>query len=160
MSVSYTHLNILVFGDFMQLPPVRGKQVFQKPERLLPATHFWRLLRLVELKENMRQHGDTTFIDILDALRVGELTANHIASLMDKVNTNMDGEFTIERALRIYPTNLQANDHNRKVLEHFRSKGTEIFKIRAQDQLLDATRPLRDDAHLDTICLLYTSRCV
>lgn len=144
-------INILVFGDLMQLPPVRGKQVFQQPERLLPATHFWRLLTLVELKENMRQHSDTTFIDILNALRVGELTANHIASLMDKVNTNMDGEFAIERALRIYPTNQQVNDHNRKVLEHFRSKGTEIFKIRAQDQLVDASRPFRDDAHLDTI---------
>ncbi|XP_075217863.1 ATP-dependent DNA helicase PIF1-like [Lycorma delicatula] len=99
--------NMLVFGDLMQLPPVREKQVFQQPEHLLLAMHFWQLLTLVELKKNMRQHGDTTFIDILDPLRVGELTNNHIASLMDKVNINMDGEFAIERALQIYPTNQQ-----------------------------------------------------
>jgi len=63
----------------------------------------------------------------------------------------MIGEFSIEKALRIYPTNQQVNKHNRKVLEHFGITGAEIFKIRAQDQLVDATRPLKDGASLDTI---------
>jgi len=39
----------------MQLPPVRASQVFQQPERMIPATHLWRLFSLVELTENMRQ---------------------------------------------------------------------------------------------------------
>ena len=136
-------INVLVFGDLMQLPPVRGKQVFQQPEHLQPATHLWQLFTLIELTENMRQQGDTTFIDILNALRVGELTTNQMAMLMDRVSADEDGEFSIERALRIYPTNQQVDDHNKRVLEHFRSKGVEMFKVQAQDSLIDASRPLK-----------------
>ena len=78
-------INVLLFGDLMQLPPVRGHKVFQQPAHMKPATHLWRHFRLVELKQNMRQQGDTTFIDVLNALRVGELTSKHIEVLLSKV---------------------------------------------------------------------------
>ena len=61
----------MLFCDLMQLPPVRGHQVFQHPEHMKPATQLWRLFRLTELKQNMRQQGDTTFIGVLNALIVG-----------------------------------------------------------------------------------------
>ncbi|CAI6347025.1 unnamed protein product [Macrosiphum euphorbiae] len=76
----------------MQLPPVRASQVFQQPERMIPATHLWRLFSLVELTENMRQQGDKTFIDILNALRVGDLMQSQIEILINKQSTDMDGE--------------------------------------------------------------------
>ncbi|GIY05124.1 ATP-dependent DNA helicase [Caerostris darwini] len=57
-------INVLLFSDLMQLPPV-----FQQPEHMKRATHRWRQFRLVELKQNMRQQGDTTFIDVLNALK-------------------------------------------------------------------------------------------
>ena len=142
-------INVLVFGDLLQLKPVRGKQVFQQPEHMVPATHLWRLFSLVELTENMRQQGDTTFIDILNALRIGELNASHMSVLIDRVSIQEDGEFSIEKALRIFPTNQQVDDHNRRVLEHFRSKHVEMFKITARDTLVDATRPLKDS--IDTV---------
>ncbi|GBP80550.1 hypothetical protein EVAR_39420_1 [Eumeta japonica] len=31
-------INVVLFGDLMQLPPVRGYQVFQQPEHMKPAT--------------------------------------------------------------------------------------------------------------------------
>ncbi|KAH0546547.1 hypothetical protein KQX54_011285 [Cotesia glomerata] len=35
-------INVLLFGDPMQLPPVQGHQVFQQPEHTKPAhTHLW-----------------------------------------------------------------------------------------------------------------------
>ncbi|GBP69404.1 hypothetical protein EVAR_54823_1 [Eumeta japonica] len=126
----------------MQLPPVRGHQVFQQPEHMKPATHLWRQFRLVELKQNMRQQGDTTFIDVLNALRVGELTSEHLEVLLGKVSTDTSDEFSIEKALRIYPTNNQVASHNEKVLQTFEDKGTTIYTIKAQDQLIDATRNL------------------
>lgn len=128
----------------MQLPPVRGHQVFQQPEYMKPATHLWRLFKLVELKQNMRQRGDTTFIDVLNALRVGELTSQHLTILLKKVSTDANNAFSIEKALRIYPTNDQVTKHNDKVLQYFEKKGTNIYTITAQDQLIDATRNLGD----------------
>ncbi|XP_044599069.1 ATP-dependent DNA helicase PIF1-like [Cotesia glomerata] len=143
-------INVLLFGDLMQLPPVRGHQVFQQPEHMKPATHLWRLFRLVELKQNMRQQGDTTFIDVLNALRVGELTSKHMEVFLSKVSTDATDEFSIERALRIYPTNDQVARHNEKVLQSFEDKGTTIYTINAQDQLIDATRNLGNTS-LDSV---------
>ncbi|GIY52635.1 ATP-dependent DNA helicase [Caerostris darwini] len=105
-------INVLLFGDL--LPPVRGHQVFRQPEHMKPATHLWRQFRLVELKQNMRQQGDTTFIDVLNALRVGELTSGHFEIFLEKVSTDTSNEFSIEKALRICPTNDQVARHKKR----------------------------------------------
>ncbi|KAJ8869505.1 hypothetical protein PR048_028496 [Dryococelus australis] len=148
----FSGINMLLFGDLMQLPPVRGNQVFDQPLRLPPETHLWPLFTLVELTENMRQQGNASFVDILNALMIGELQSEHFVELISKVNTCRlaTGEFFIEKALRIYLTNQQANDHNQAVLEHFRAKGTTMFKIKSQDKLLDATRNAKN-IDIDTI---------
>lgn len=70
---------------------------------------------------------------------------------MDKVKTNMDGEFSIEKALRICPTNRQADAHNKRVLEYFRKRYTETFRITAQDQLVVATRRIKQNITLESI---------
>ncbi|GFY15141.1 ATP-dependent DNA helicase PIF1 [Trichonephila clavipes] len=93
-------INICVFGDLMQLPPVRGNQVFDQPSRFVPATYLWRSFSLIELNENMRQQGSTTFKDLLNALRIGELQSEHLAILMNRLNKEPTGEFAIEKALR------------------------------------------------------------
>ncbi|GFX40295.1 ATP-dependent DNA helicase [Trichonephila clavipes] len=56
-----------------KLSPIRGAQAFHQPERFDPETHLWRLFSLIELTENMRQQGDTTFADLLNALPVGDI---------------------------------------------------------------------------------------
>ncbi|GBL79080.1 ATP-dependent DNA helicase PIF1 [Araneus ventricosus] len=90
----------------------------------------------------MRQQGDTTFIDVLNALRIGEMRTEHFAILNEKINKESTGEFAIEKALRIYPTLQQVNDHNLAVLDIFKAKGTQMYKIKAQDKLVDATQNL------------------
>ncbi|XP_030750919.1 ATP-dependent DNA helicase PIF1-like [Sitophilus oryzae] len=135
-------INVLLFGDLLQLPPIKrsGAPVFKQPDHLQPATHLWRLFTLCELTENMRQQGDHTFIEILNALRIGELTANHFSILMQRVIQNPSDEFATDKALRVYTTNQQVNNHNAAVLNVFRNKGSRIYTIKAQDQLIDATR--------------------
>jgi ATP-dependent exoDNAse (exonuclease V) alpha subunit len=144
-------INIIVFGDLMQLPPVKGAQVFNQPRRFLPATHLWRLFSLVELTENMRQQGDTTFADLLNALRVGEMSAQHFDLLMSKMLSEQSGEFAINKAIRIFPLRQQVDDHNTAVLSYYREQpGVRIFNIRAQDRLVDATRNV-ENINMDTI---------
>ncbi|GBN45019.1 hypothetical protein AVEN_56215-1 [Araneus ventricosus] len=86
-------IDIRVFGDLFQLPPIRGAQAFHQSARFIPATHLWRLLSLVGLTENMRQQGGTTFADLLNALLVDELQATHFALFMSKVLTEISGDF-------------------------------------------------------------------
>lgn len=143
-------INVIVFGDLFQLPPVRGHQVFEQPESMVPALHLWRCFSLCELTENMRQKGDNTFIDILNALRVGEIKANHLSVLLQKVSSESTGEFSIDRALRIYPTNQQVHDHNDLVLQDYEKRNTEMFLIKAQDQIVDSERNI-DNVTLQSI---------
>jgi hypothetical protein len=137
-------LNILVFGDLMQLPPVKGNQVYEQPYHMTHTLHFWRLFTLVELTENMRQQGDRRFADLLNALRVGELKAPHFELLMSKLLKESTGEFALNRAIRIYPTRTMVDNYNRDVLEYYRTQGTEMFMIRARDELVEATRNVQD----------------
>jgi PIF1-like helicase len=132
-------LNIILFGDLMQLPPVRGHQVFDQPIHFHPAIHLWRLFTLIELKESMRQRESLVFVDILNALRIGELKGNHISVLLQKVSKDFSGEFGTEKALRIYPTNEQVTDHNKSVLSHFKAKGLRVYKVKAFDQLVEGS---------------------
>ncbi|GFR23290.1 ATP-dependent DNA helicase [Trichonephila clavata] len=98
----------------------------------------------------MRQQGSTTFKDLLNALRIGELQSEHFAILMNHLNKEPTGEFVIVKALRIYPTNQQVYNHNKTVLEHFRARGVTINKIIAQDSLVDSTRK-NDNIDLNNI---------
>ena len=143
-------VNIIVFGDLFQLPPVKGHAVFEQPNNMKPNVNLWRTFSLCELKQNMRQQGDKTFIDILNALRVGEMNSNHLNTLLKKVSKREDGQFSIERAIRIYPTNDQVKKHNKKVLRHFRKKRVEMYTFKAQDQIIDSTKNL-NKVNIDNI---------
>ncbi|GFY68790.1 ATP-dependent DNA helicase [Trichonephila inaurata madagascariensis] len=74
-SEPFDRINAIDFEDSLQLPPIREAQAFHQIKRFVPETHLWRLFSLVELTENMRHQGDSTFSDLLKALRVCELKA-------------------------------------------------------------------------------------
>ena len=73
---------------------------------------------------------------MLNALRIGELTPKHLQTFLGKVSTDTTNEFSIEKTMRIYPTNEQVATHNKKVLLSYENKGTVIYTIKAQDQLI------------------------
>ncbi|KAG5666753.1 hypothetical protein PVAND_014765 [Polypedilum vanderplanki] len=135
-------LNVIIFGDLLQLPPVKMTPIYDQPLRYLPAVHLWRLFSLVELTQNMRQQGDTTFADLLNALRVGELTAQHFQLLMSKILTEDDqvGEFGLHNAIRIFPKKDMVAAHNEAVLEYYRGLGVQMRTIKADDTLVNPTR--------------------
>lgn len=60
----------------------------------------------------MRQQGNNEFVDILNALRIGELNADHfdIHSFVSRVSYNAYGEFALDRGFCIYPTNAMVTD--------------------------------------------------
>lgn len=78
--------NVMLFGDLVQLPPVRAKQVLHQPHHMRPATNLWKLFTLLELRQNMRQLGDTTFTAILNVLTVRELNSEYLEVLLTKAS--------------------------------------------------------------------------
>ena len=70
---------IMLVGDILQLPPVKGRPVFSKPysekNRSLYNSdqNLWNNLETVTLKVNFRQ-GVSLWTEVLNRMRIGEIT--------------------------------------------------------------------------------------
>ena len=79
-NILFAGKSLLVVGDLYQLSPVNAMAVYAssnsgEPESYV-ADELWKMFRLVELTEVMRQKGDTSFIDLLNQIRVGHIDEN------------------------------------------------------------------------------------
>lgn len=126
----------------MQLPPVRGSPVFHQPKSFEPAVQLWRTLSFCELTQNMRQRGDTTFVDPLNDLRISELKTQHLSILLEKVDKNLSGEFAIGKALRIDPTNALVDFHNDQALQHHQQLGHKLLNLKQLTESLTLSKIL------------------
>ena len=87
--IPFANKSVIAFGDLYQLPPVRGKYVFAVVEDPVSQLyHFWHLFQMVELVEVVRQQGDNQFIQLLNNLRVGNVSDNCIKILQSKIECN------------------------------------------------------------------------
>lgn len=72
-------LNIILFGDLLQLPPVRERFIFEELDRekidkcvgAMETYHLWSLFEYDELTINMRQKNDDEYFEILSRIRLG-----------------------------------------------------------------------------------------
>uniref|UniRef100_A0ABD2WQD3 ATP-dependent DNA helicase n=1 Tax=Trichogramma kaykai TaxID=54128 RepID=A0ABD2WQD3_9HYME len=99
-------INIVVFGDLLQLPPVKEDFSFvqlskEKIEKYIGGTdtfNLWSLFEYDELTINMRQKGDQQYSEILSHIRLGYASANDINLLNEKkiAFVHQDSSETIE----------------------------------------------------------------
>lgn len=129
-------VNVLLFGDLMQLPPVVGTPIYLLPEEMVGMLHLFHQFHFCELTEIVRQRGDITFVDLLNNLREGKLTAEQYEVLLQiKLNSKQEGQFALGRAIRVMPTNRMVNQHNLLVMSS--DENVQQFEITAQDRLLE-----------------------
>lgn len=106
---SFGGLQIILCGDFSQLPPVSGTYCFK--------TLAWNQanLTMIELTEVVRQIGDTAFINILESVRWGKASSD----IVDTLGSTSDKTFPygIEPTI-LYSRNVDVDSVNtRKVME-------------------------------------------
>lgn len=72
MAVPFCGKQVLLFGDFLQLPPVKDQYCFESP--------YWDKLDMtyVELKTNYRQSSDDQWRDFLQHVRMNKISDNMI----------------------------------------------------------------------------------
>ena len=90
-------LAVFMFGDLFQLEPVKGRYVFEKPSDKEHAMAFelrdlWQMFTVVILEENHRQGEDKSYADLLNRVRVGQLTDEDIKVLKGRVRKEDDDE--------------------------------------------------------------------
>ncbi|XP_015120587.1 uncharacterized protein LOC107043555 [Diachasma alloeum] len=126
-------INILLFADIMQLPPVRGHWCFEKWSHLTAEPHVWRFIGLCGLTTNMRQRGDTDFICLLNNLRVGEFLMPQYEILLKQTGLPEVNDFADDKAVRIFPTLKLVDGYNDKMIAKL-SEREGMYVCNARDE--------------------------
>ncbi|XP_026830943.1 ATP-dependent DNA helicase pfh1-like [Ooceraea biroi] len=109
-------MNIILCGDFRQLPPVNATPVFKMPRNVFAGVVLWQSLNYFPLLRVVRQF-DETFSSILTKIGNGE-------TLTDDENILIEGRFrTVEwcnenlpNAVRLYHRNIDVDAYNRTAI--------------------------------------------
>ena len=114
-------IQIIMSGDFFQLPPInRGDS---RAGGFVVNSNVWRELDPVicYLEEQHRQN-DEELIDILNAMRAGELRRHHAEKLLARVNVKPEGDETLTE---LHTVNVDVDKMNESQLEQL--DGDELF---------------------------------
>ena len=130
----FAGLTIIVVGDFYQLPPVLQRPVFADYyDEIFNIYHLWKVFKMCELTEVMRQRGDTRLINLLNNVRVGKLTESD-KDLLKSRFIESGSELYPHNVVHIYSENEPARLHNISMLEKV---DKESFELNAIDQVPD-----------------------
>ena len=106
---------VVLFGDLMQLKPIKGKWIFEAPSGPAKNAHelvsLWKEMEPHTLEINHRQKGDKAFADLLNRIRMGEQTAEDIKILETRVVKNLAKDAPTE-SLIVYPTRDEVHTQN------------------------------------------------
>ena len=149
----FGNLPIVLAGDFMQLPPVASKPIFETEACLeIGDLHLYRsLFHPVFLIHSQRQAGQDEFFKMLNAVRLADsmnsLSEKH-QQLLNSLRVNseevIEQDPDFEDAVWIYAKRKQVHEHNQAKLEHLaRTSHAPIYYIPATDKMNDT--PLVDD---------------
>ena len=98
-------VQLILVGDFCQLPPVNGDYCF--------TSSLWELskLKTVELTELVRQKGDIEFQNILQEIRKGKCSKKTFNKLLELRNTKFENGII---PTKLYPINTNVDHINKK----------------------------------------------
>ena len=88
--IPFGGVGLLVFGDMMQLKPVMGNYIFERPTNSqFRTTHDieprWNLFKSIILEKNHRQGKDKQYADLLNRVRVAQHTEEDIQILNSRI---------------------------------------------------------------------------
>lgn len=133
-------LNVLLMGDFYQLPPVMEKPLYfskelKNPAELAGRNAYYAFNKTVELTQIHRQQGNeqAPFRLALEGLRNNQPTLEDWELLCSRVQSRQSLEevASFDGAIRIYPTNQQVINYN---LEHLVNLERPYIQVKATNQ--------------------------
>jgi len=100
-------ISVIIFGDLLQLPPVKGSEPYIALNReeirtnleSLGACHLWETFEYDELMINVTQSSNETYTNLLSRLRVGDVTAADTQLLQTRL---VDGKNIYEQVKTLY----------------------------------------------------------
>ena len=74
--ITFAGISVIACGDFYQLPPIQQRPAYAKFDVILNICHCWRLFKIAELTEVMRERGNQELIMLLNNIRTVNITEN------------------------------------------------------------------------------------
>ena len=139
---------VMCFGDLLQLQPVRGRYIFERPADQSYQVTFevasrWEMLKVVNLEVNHRQGGDKTYADLLLRLRTNSQTEEDMRLLRARVFKRGHSIYR-EIATTIVCTKKTAKSINDRELAKLKGD-EEMFKARHSHHLQAEFKPPIDE---------------
>ena len=115
----YADKSIFVVGDLLQLRPVDGTYIFNKPrdpnfKAFADGITLWQTFEPFVLRENHRQGNGSIWANHLNDMRVGKVTEEALELLQTRVT---DEPFLEEDAMHVFYTNKEVTEHNFEMLD-------------------------------------------
>lgn len=115
----FANISVIFVGDLMQLPPVNQSYIFSMPsdghfEAFNGALSLWESFEPYELVHNHRQKEEMEWANILNQIRVGEVTQE--AEKILRSRTTQD-PWLDDNAMHVFYTNKEVAAHNEKMLK-------------------------------------------
>ena len=151
-------ISIVCFGDFLQLPPVKGNQPFQPvtaqeaKQRLgaISSLSLWEKFEYDELTINVRQNGDAAYASLLSNVRQGCITDEEYAMLETRCISS-DHTATMQEIVQTYhrlssqqlhpvilmPRTEQCRQVNEEMLQELQSDVVELPAVDTLDTVVD-----------------------
>lgn len=122
-------VQLLLSGDFFQLPPVLPRTRDPRLASFCFQTESWTgaVHEVVELTHVFRQHGDSAFIDLLHRVRRGETTLVDIELLLTRLNAPLDAKFDGIEPTRMHARRVNVDEINSASLQALTGAESAIF---------------------------------
>src|SRR5579859_5861401 len=116
--VAFSGVNIIFFGDFLQLPAVLNPDLYVDNKDYPLGHQLWRSLNtVVILTQQMRQAGDLEYAALLSRLRVGEPTDEDIETLNDRIGVELPNMESVAVTVRRHALRQAINMRKMRELE-------------------------------------------
>ena len=139
---------LMCFGDMLQLRPVLGNYIFQRPKEDTFSVVFdvaprWSMLKVINLEENHRQGDDKAYADLLLRMRTESHTEEDLKVLRKRVFKKGHIWYK-DVATTIVCTNAKAKEINDRELR--KMEGEEMmFKAKHSHALQPDYKPMIDE---------------
>ena len=105
----FAGITIIVVGDLYQLPPICKKNIFDYYKNdAYNLCHPWKVFKMIELTEIMRQRNDQAFTELLNRVRTASQTDDDIKIIQSRSISPSDPNYPSD-ALHIWAENAQTN---------------------------------------------------
>ena len=150
----------LILGDLMQLKPIQGGYIFEKPKYgnlkdVSEVFNLWEQFQCIVLEENHRQGEDKAYAELLGRIRFKEKDEEMSADDLKLLNSRCIQPEDEDTTIQIFGKNVSVNYVNEKRLERLKSK---LYTIEAKHLPSARIPEIKSGGTIENTAFLQTLR--